>query len=77
MGCFPEKGKKKIISNISNINEPSRGNTNNDKRFIYVEGILVKERNIDPMTLYDEISMLGEGAYGKVVKVRHKISKVL
>ena len=79
MGCFPEKSNNLLITSKVRANdEPLSDNIiNEDKGFIYVEGILVKERNIDPLTLYDELNMLGEGAYGKVVKVRHKISKVL
>ena len=77
MGCFPEKNEKNIIT--SKLESPEQPNleTSNEKGFQYTEGILVKERNIDPLTLYDELNMLGEGAYGKVVKVRHKVSKVL
>ena len=78
MGCIPEKNQKHLItSKVSLSEEHPLENINNEKRFTYVEGILVKERNIDPLILYDELNMLGEGAYGKVVKVRHKISKVL
>ena len=77
MGCFPEKNQKSLItSNISPVENPS-GDTNIETGWKYREGILVKERNIDPLILYDELNKLGEGAYGKVVKVRHKISKVL
>ena len=78
MGCIPEKSQKLLISTKVPLSEDMySNNNNNEKVFIYVEGILVKERNIDPLILYDELNMLGEGAYGKVVKVRHKISKVL
>ena len=78
MGCFPENNKNPLITSKINMkDEHSPDNKNNEEKFIYREGILVKERNVDPLTLYDELNMLGEGAYGKVVKVRHKISKVL
>ena len=78
MGCFPENNKNPLITSKINVkDEHSSDNKNNEEKFIYREGILVKERNVDPLTLYDELNMLGEGAYGKVVKVRHKISKVL
>ena len=79
MGCFPENNNNLLIKSKINIQEqnPSDNINNEEKGFKYVEGILVKERNVDPLTLYDELNMLGEGAYGKVVKVRHKISKVL
>ena len=78
MGCLPEKSQKLLIkSKISFSEENPSENKKIERGWIYREGILVKERNIDPLTLYDELNMLGEGAYGKVVKVRHKISKVL
>ena len=77
MGCLPEKNEKNIITSKLEAPEEPNLETSNEKGFIYREGILVKERNIDPLTLYDELNMLGEGAYGKVVKVRHKVSKVL
>jgi calcium-dependent protein kinase len=77
MGCIPEKKEKNIITSKLEVPEEPNLETSNEKGFKYTEGILVKERNIDPLTLYDELNMLGEGAYGKVVKVRHKVSKVL
>ena len=77
MGCIPEKNEKNIITSKLEVPEDPNLETSNEKGFKYTEGILVKERNIDPLTLYDELNMLGEGAYGKVVKVRHKVSKVL
>ena len=77
MGCLPEKNEKNIITSKIEVPEEPNLETSNEKGFKYTEGILVKERNIDPLTLYDELNMLGEGAYGKVVKVRHKVSKVL
>ena len=76
MGCIPEKNEKNIISSKIEVSEEPNLEAS-EKGFKYTEGILVKERNIDPLTLYDELNMLGEGAYGKVVKVRHKVSKVL
>ena len=69
MGCLPEKGKNNTI--ISEIDE------NFGARSWYQEGMLLKERDVDPLTLYTELDMLGDGAYGKVVKVRHRVNKVL
>jgi calcium-dependent protein kinase len=45
------------------------------KDFIITEGILVKETKADPYDIYDSLKVLGEGAFGKVEKVKHKISK--
>ena len=44
------------------------------KDFKITEGILVKETKADPYAIYDSIKVLGEGAFGKVEQVRHKIS---
>ena len=70
-GCLPKKSQKPILK--GGLDESSR---DNDESFYY-EGILIKERNLDPHLFYEELKILGEGAYGKVFKVRHKISKVL
>ena len=43
--------------------------------FVVNEGIWVKETKADPYAIYDSLAILGEGAFGKVEKVRHKISK--
>ena len=74
MGCLPEKSKSHIMA-------PEKGGLDgssweNEESFIY-EGILIKERNIDPYIFYEKLNSLGKGAYGEVIKVRHKISKVL
>ena len=45
------------------------------KDWKFTEGILVKETKADPYAIYDTLKVLGEGAFGKVEKVRHKISK--
>ena len=77
MGCLPKKSQKLLItSKVSVSHDLDIINQNKDK-WLYSEGMLVKERDFDPLILYEELNMLGEGAYRKVVKVRHKISKVL
>ena len=43
--------------------------------FRVTEGLSVKEKKGNPYAIYDSIKVLGEGAYGKVEQVRHKISK--
>lgn len=75
MGCIPAKSKSEItlqappnceqLSNIANV-----------KDLKITEGLLIQESKADPHSLYEEVSLLGEGAFGKVFKVRHKISKV-
>ena len=69
MGCLPEKNQK-------NITGTEGSSIDNEESIIY-EGILIKERNIDPHDFYEELNILGEGTYGIVKKVRHKISKVI
>ena len=43
--------------------------------FRVTEGLSIKEKKGNPYAIYDSIKVLGEGAYGKVEQVRHKISK--
>ena len=45
------------------------------KDFIITEGLLVKETKADPYAIYDFLTVLGQGAFGKVEEVRHKISR--
>ena len=45
------------------------------KDFIITEGLLVKETKADPYAIYDVLTVLGQGAFGKVEEVRHKISR--
>ena len=72
MGCLPEKKSQ----NQKNITGTEGSSIDNEESIIY-EGILIKERNIDPHDFYEELNILGEGTYGIVKKVRHKISKVI
>ena len=72
MGCLPEKKNP----NQNNITGTEGSSFNNEESIIY-EGILIKERNIDPHDFYEELNILGEGTYGTVKKVRHKITKVI
>ena len=45
------------------------------KDFIITEGLLVKETKSDPYAIYDVLTVLGQGAFGKVEEERHKISR--
>ena len=74
MGCTPSKSKTVSILHVPSI-DPNQ-NINNAKDLIIKEGLLIQESKEDPHSLYEEVSLLGEGAFGKVFKVKHKISKV-
>ena len=74
MGCFPAKTKSEITLQGPNIDPVS--NIANVKDLKITEGLLIQESKADPHSLYEEVSLLGEGAFGKVFKVKHKISKV-
>ena len=70
-----QKGTE-ITGNAKDIlNTSLNGDIKNVKDFKIKEGMLVKETKADPYSIYESISVLGEGAFGKVEKVRHKISK--
>ena len=58
------------ILNTSNLG----GDIKTVKDFKITEGMLVKETKADPYSIYISLKVLGEGAYGKVEKVKHKIS---
>ena len=74
MGCTHSKSKTVSILHVPSI-DPNQ-NINNAKDLIIKEGLLIQESKEDPHSLYEEVSLLGEGAFGKVFKVKHKISKV-
>ena len=75
MGCFAAKSSSNstIIGNNFNTNP----NIENIKDFKITKGMLVQESKGDPYEFYEEVKLLGEGSFGKVFKVRHKISRVL
>ena len=60
---------------ILNLNTSQVAEIKTVKDFRITEGILVKETKADPYAIYDSLKVLGEGAFGKVEKVRHKISR--
>ena len=77
MGCTPTKSKSATIIHVaSSIEQQHPHNINNVNDLIIKEGLLIQESKADPHSLYEEVSTLGEGAFGKVYKVKHKISKV-
>ena len=84
MGCcittMMNQNQTKITSKIKSddneiLNTSKAAEIKTVKDFIITEGILVKETKADPYDIYDSLKVLGEGAFGKVEKVRHKISK--
>jgi calcium-dependent protein kinase len=74
MGCFPMSKKKTLNEGDTNI--PLSQNENN-KELVIKEGILIQQSDGDPYEYYEELKLLGEGSFGKVFKVSHKISKVV
>ena len=77
MGCLPERAKNNpIIEGFSGEFPSDNSLDEKNKNGWYIEGMLVKERKDDPKDLYIEMKKIGEGTYGKVVKVQHKITKV-
>lgn len=75
MGCIPTTAKPQAtISPYSNCESTS--NIDKVKDLKIKEGMLVQESKGNPFEDYEEVGLLGEGAFGKVIKVKHKISKV-
>ena len=77
MGCVPHSSSKKpeIIPITSEEQSEIFGEEKVGDIRINI-GLLVKGIKADPKKYYDDNSILGEGAFGKVMKVSHKISKV-
>ena len=73
MGCIPAKNNQNstIIGNCTNTN------VEHVKDLKITKGMLVQESKGDPYEFYEEVKVLGEGSFGKVYMVRHKISRVL
>ena len=70
------KGNEENENEKLNINMVQDADKKTKKEgFVVNEGIWVKETKADPYAIYDSLAILGEGAFGKVEKVRHKISK--
>ena len=77
MGCLPERAKNNpIIEGFSGEFPSDNSLDEKNKNGWYIEGMLVKERKDDPKDLYIEKKKIGEGAFGKVVEVQHKVTKV-
>ena len=76
MGCLPERSKNnQIIQGFNGKFSQDDTNDENNKNW-YTEGMLIRGRNDEPSNIYIEKEKIGEGAYGKVIEVQHKISKV-
>ena len=76
MGCLPERSKNnQIIQGFTDKFPQDDTNDENNKNW-YTEGMLIRGRNDEPSNIYIEKEKIGEGAYGKVIEVQHKISKV-
>ena len=71
MGCSPSNNKKEeIIACVPQQQQEEKVMNKDD--FKIREGLMVQETKGDPSLLYDEICVLGEGAFGKVVKIDRK-----
>ena len=76
MGCLPERSKNnQIIQGFNGKFSQDDTNDENNKNW-YTEGMLIRGRNDEPSNIYIEKEKIGEGAYGKVIEVQHKINKV-
>jgi calcium-dependent protein kinase len=74
MGCFPIRKKNSIDID----NQSSKVNIEDTRPGLKItEGMLVQGTEGDPYEFYEETKLLGEGAFGKVFKVFHKITKAV
>ena len=79
MGCFPANKKNfefKANSNNNLKGAPTPGRIESQKQLKVGQHLFVQESEGDPYAFYQETTLLGEGSFGKVFKVIHKVSKV-
>lgn len=77
MGCFPIKKRQLNMEEQSTAQDKKNEIVENKDNLIIFEGMLVQESAGDPYEFYEETKLLGEGSFGKVFKVSHRISKVV
>ena len=82
MGCIPSSVKKQktISSQLTEKGAPDASIIGMNEKFpkkdiIIDPGMAVKGSNEDPYKKYTTLDTLGEGAFGKIEKVQHNISK--
>jgi calcium-dependent protein kinase len=77
MGCLPAKKRSQnLFEQETDAIISNKIEVGNKKDLKINHGLLIQEAEGDPYELYDEVKLLGEGSFGKVFKVMHKISKV-
>lgn len=74
MGCVPVGRKTTITSDQSKVLIKKKSEKNQN---LQINDMLVQEADGDPYQYYEEINLLGEGSFGKVFKVSHKVSKAI
>jgi len=73
MGCVPVN-KKTITTDQSKVYVKMKSDKKDN---LQINNMIVQEADGDPYQYYEEINLLGEGSFGKVFKVSHKLSKVI
>jgi calcium-dependent protein kinase len=73
MGCVPVN-KKTITTDQSKVYVKMKSDKKDN---LQINNMIVQEAEGDPYQYYEEINLLGEGSFGKVFKVSHKLSKVI
>jgi serine/threonine protein kinase len=76
MGCFPIKKINPELEDQKTSTSHHNNKPHLAKELTIKHGLLVQEGEGDPYEFYEETKVLGEGTFGKVFKVIHRISKV-
>ena len=72
MGCIPRKTRTIIEVNVKKFYENQKNEKNPSIKIF--PGFFIKKGKGDPYEEYELMNYLGEGGYGKVYKVKHKLT---
>ena len=87
MGCSSDKNSKTIDNkkhfntqntitsqNISQVLTQNNKNAENEEDILIYNDLLVSENKEEIMKYYIPLETIGQGSYGKVFKVRHRVT---
>ena len=73
MGICETRNNEKITANSTSNGQLASNNLANQKSLVLNNDVIVSDTNQEIETIYEKIKKLGEGSFGEVWLVRHKI----